>query len=34
MKAKSTKQIKIVFKSTKTIKFDKIDLVCETCCVE
>lgn len=26
----TTKQIKVVFKSDKTVKYDKIDLVCET----
>ena len=32
--AKSSKQIKIWFKSAKTVKYDKIDLLCETYQVE
>ena len=34
LKAKSSKQIKVVFKSGKTVKYDKIDLLCETFCIE
>ena len=30
LKAKSSKQIKVVFKSAKSVKYDKIDLNCET----
>lgn len=30
LKGKTSKQIKIVFKSNKTVKYDKIDLTCET----
>ena len=30
LKGKSSKTIKVVFKSGKTVKFDKIDLTCET----
>jgi len=34
IKAMSSKQIKVVFKSGKTVKYDKIDLLCETFCIE
>lgn len=30
----TSKQIKVVFKSNKTVKHDKIDLMCETYCIE
>ena len=30
LQAKSSKTIKVVFKSAKTVKYDKIDLLCET----
>lgn len=32
--AKSSKQIKVIFKSQKTVKYDKIDLMCETYQIE
>lgn len=32
--AKSSKQIKVIFKSAKTLKFDKVDLMCETQIIE
>mmetsp|Transcript_8825 Transcript_8825/g.8167 ORF Transcript_8825/g.8167 Transcript_8825/m.8167 type:complete len:1196 (+) Transcript_8825:4508-8095(+) len=34
LRAKSSKQIKVVFKSTKSVKYDKIDLLCETICID
>ena len=34
LKGKSSKQIKVVFKSLKTVKYDKIDLLCETSQIE
>lgn len=34
LKGHSTKQIKVVFRSGKTVKYDKIDLLCETSCIE
>lgn len=34
LKAKSSKQIKVVFKSGKSVKYDKIDLNCETFQIE
>ena len=34
LKGKSQKQIKVVFKSAKTVKYQKIDLICETVCIE
>lgn len=30
LKARSSKQIKVVYKGTKTVRLDKVDLVCET----
>jgi hypothetical protein len=34
LNAKSSKTIKIIFKSAKTVKYDKIDLLCETSQIE
>mmetsp|Transcript_22445 Transcript_22445/g.16942 ORF Transcript_22445/g.16942 Transcript_22445/m.16942 type:complete len:139 (+) Transcript_22445:2879-3295(+) len=34
LKARSQKQIKVIFKSAKTLNLDKIDLVCETSCID
>lgn len=30
LKAKSSKQVKVVYRGAKTVKLDKIELVCET----
>jgi glutamate synthase domain-containing protein 3 len=34
IRAKASKSIKVVFKSGKTVKYEKVDLMCETFCID